>query len=431
MSPPGAFRWRIRRAPRTTGPQAMPPTQPHPGADNAVEFFAGMGLVRRALESTGTLNSRLWRTVLANDIDEDKAGLYRAGFADPPPDPLRVGDVNDIDPATIPPAELWTASFPCTDLSLAGRGAGIHAGQSGAVWGVLNLLNTVAPDTKPAVVLLENVMGLASSAGGADFHLLVRALNDAGFGVDPIRVDAAHFTAQSRPRLFLLATSPDRALEMNLHPIDPNTIEPSDTRPRRLLDAMRAAPELLWHHRSLPPLPVRNANLRSILEKLPDDDPRWWSDERAAYFRNQIHTNHRAVAEKMINSPGPAHATAFRRMRDCADGRGKRSVIELRTDGLAGCLRTPKGGSARQILLEAGAGAFRVRHLTPTECARLQGVTEPLPQQFSDTRLLFALGDAVCVPAVRWALDALTGAHHTHRADRTPIDDRTLSPATA
>lgn len=406
----------------------MQTNSPHPAAGAAVEFFAGMGLVRRALESTGTRNSRLWRTVLANDIDEDKAGLYRAGFADALFDPLRVGDVNGIDPATIPPAELWTASFPCTDLSLAGRGAGIHAGQSGAVWGVLSLLTNVAADRKPGFVLFENVMGLASSAGGADFNLLVRALNDAGFGVDPIRVDAAHFTAQSRPRLFLLATRLDRAQRMNLRPIDPRTIEPSDTRPRRLLDAMRAAPDLLWHHRSLPPLPVRNAGLRSIIEKLPDDDPRWWSDDRAAYFRNQIHTNHRAVALKMINNPKPSHATAFRRMRDCGDGLGKRSVVELRTDGLAGCLRTPKGGSARQILLEAGAGAFRVRHLTPTECARLQGVSEPLPNGFSDTKLLFALGDAVCVPAVRWALDALTGAHDT---DRTPIDDRTLAPATA
>ncbi|MCB9838391.1 MAG: DNA cytosine methyltransferase [Phycisphaeraceae bacterium] len=388
----------------------MPGTPPHPAAGDAVEFFAGMGLVRRALESLGAPGGRTWNTVFANDIDEDKAAIYRAGFDDALYDPLRVADINAIDPGDIPPAELWTASFPCTDLSLAGKGAGIHAGQSGAVWGVLKLLNTISDDRKPDFILFENVMGLVSSHAGADFRLLVAQLNSAGFGVDPIRIDAAHFTPQSRPRLFLLATSHRRADSMGLDPIDPRDIQPSDTRPTRLLEAMRAAPELTWHHRALPPLPPRRHTLRTIIERLDPLDHRWWSAERAAYFRNQIHTSHQPLAQRMIDDPTATHAAAFRRMRDCGDGLGKRSVIELRADGLAGCLRTPKGGSARQILLEAGAGEYRVRHLTPLECARLQGVTDPLPEGFSDTRLLFALGDAVCVGAVRWALDAITGA---------------------
>ncbi len=380
----------------------------HPGAGDAVEFFAGMGLVRRAIESAGAHGSRPWRTVLANDIDEDKGRLYRASFDDSLFDPLVVGDVGALDPEAIPAAELWTASFPCTDLSLAGKGAGIHAGQSGAVWGVLRMLNEIK--VKPDFVLFENVMGLASSHDGADFRALVSALNSAGYGVDPVRVDAAHFSAQSRPRLFLLATRFERAAAMGMGAIDPTTIVASDVRPKRLLGAMRSAPELVWHARGLPPLPARTARLGSVLERLGDDDPRWWSEERAAYFYAQIHTNHGAVAERMIEGKKKSHATAFRRMRDCGDGRGKRSVIELRTDGIAGCLRTPKGGSARQILFEGGMGRFRVRYLTPTECARLQGVAEPLPGGFSDTKLLFALGDAVCVPAVRWAVDALTGA---------------------
>jgi len=374
-----------------------------------VELFAGMGLVRRALETPREGGGRVWRTILANDIDETKARLYRASFGDSLFDPMVVGDVGGLDPATIPPAELWTASFPCTDLSLAGRGAGIHAGQSGAVWGAMGLLERVPEGAKPDFVLLENVMGLASSAGGADLRALVGALNDLGYGVDPLRIDAAHFTAQSRPRLFLLATRAARAAAMGLAPVDPVGIEPSDVRPARLLEAMRAAPELVWHTRELPPLPTRGRRMAGIVERLGHDDPRWWSETRREYFLAQIHTNHRAVAERMIGAARVGHATAFRRMRDCGDGRGKRSVIELRTDGLAGCLRTPKGGSARQILFEAGGGACRVRHLTATECARLQGVADALPPGFSETKLLFALGDAVCVPAVRWALEAMTG----------------------
>jgi DNA (cytosine-5)-methyltransferase 1 len=74
---------------------------------------------------------------------------------------------------------------------------------------------------------------------------------------------------------------------------------------------------------------------------------------------------------------------------------------ELRTDGIAGCLRTPRGGSGRQILFCAGKGQYRVRLLTPRECARLMGadayrINVPLNQA------LFGFGDAVCVPAIQW-----------------------------
>jgi len=76
-------------------------------------------------------------------------------------------------------------------------------------------------------------------------------------------------------------------------------------------------------------------------------------------------------------------------------------MAELRTDGVAGYLRTPRGGSGRQILLRAGYGQVDVRLLTPRECARLMGADDfvvdvPLSQA------LFGFGDAVCVPVVSW-----------------------------
>ena len=76
-------------------------------------------------------------------------------------------------------------------------------------------------------------------------------------------------------------------------------------------------------------------------------------------------------------------------------------MAELRTDGLAGCLRTPRGGSGRQILFKAGSGRYFIRLITPREAARLMGtddfkITAPLNQA------LFGFGDAVCVPVVAW-----------------------------
>lgn len=90
------------------------------------------------------------------------------------------------------------------------------------------------------------------------------------------------------------------------------------------------------------------------------------------------------------------YATAFRRVRN-----GK-SMAELRTDGIAGCLRTPRGGSGRQILFKAGKGKYQVRLLTARECARLQGVPDEYVINVGLNQALFGFGDAVCVPAIQW-----------------------------
>ncbi len=83
-------------------------------------------------------------------------------------------------------------------------------------------------------------------------------------------------------------------------------------------------------------------------------------------------------------------------------------MAEVRADGVAGCLRTPRGGSGRQILLCAGRGEVRARLLSGRECARLMGaddytLTVPLNQA------LFGFGDAVCVPVIAWIADHYLG----------------------
>lgn len=87
-----------------------------PKKPRAAEFFAGIGLVRLALERQG------WEVVFANDIDEDKAQMYRDNW--PSDNHLVVGDIHDLKPSDIPDCKLFTASFPCDDLSIARRWEG-------------------------------------------------------------------------------------------------------------------------------------------------------------------------------------------------------------------------------------------------------------------------------------------------------------------
>jgi DNA (cytosine-5)-methyltransferase 1 len=141
-------------------------------------------------------------------------------------------------------------------------------------------------------------------------------------------------------------------------------------------------------------------SIADIVEDLPDHAPEWWSRERAAYMFRQLSPKHLAVAREMMKGKEWRYGTAFRRVRMQPNGK-KRSMAELRTDGIAGCLRTPKGGSGRQILFRAGKGRYDVRLLTPRECARLMGADDfQVSGSLNDA--LFGFGDAVCVPAITW-----------------------------
>lgn len=350
------------------------------------EFFAGIGLMRIGLERAG------WRIAFANDIDPQKQEIYRANFRDAD-EHFLLGDIHKVPPNQVPTVALATASFPCNDLSLAGGREGLRGENSSAFWGFIQILQGMK-QRRPPLVLIENVPGFLTSNGGRDFEDALLALNDLGYAVDPLVLDAAWFVPQSRQRLFVIGRK--------CKPIEPGIIEErffeSRVRPPLLADFIFSHPDINWRIKHLPDPPRGGWVLEDILEDLPADSPEWWNFERAEYLLNQMSPRHRKTADAMIAGRSWSYGTVFRRVRN------DRSMAELRTDGLAGCLRTPRGGSGRQILFKAGKGKYQVRLLTPRECACLMGaedfkITVPLNQA------LFGFGDAVCVPVIRWIAD--------------------------
>lgn len=343
------------------------------------EFFAGIGLVRLALEPCG------FQAVFANDIDPDKFAIYGDNF---PSSDFRLGDIHAIDADEIPDADLFTASFPCTDLSIAGAMNGINSGESSAFWGFIELLRGLG-QRKPRLILLENVLGFLMSREGNDLRDALSALNALDYAVDVFAVNAARFVPQSRVRLFVVA-------KLGVSGAYPFGLAATAVRPEPIVQFILRHPEIAWDVAELPPPPQKDVHLHDIIEALPDDDAAWWSQERAEYFLGQLSDKHRAIADSMIDADEISYGAAFRRVR-----KGK-SMAELRTDGLAGCLRTPRGGSGRQILFKAGQGRYQVRLMTPRECARLQGVPDSFQINASANKALFGFGDAVCVPVIEW-----------------------------
>ena len=347
------------------------------------EYFAGIGLMRVGLEKEA------WRIMLANDIDPQKEQMYRANFPDADAH-FKPGDIDSLLPSEIPEVTLATASFPCNDLSLAGSREGLHGKNSSAFWGFIRALER-SKTRLPSLILLENVTGFLTSHGGRDFEDAMFALNDLGYAVDPFILDAAWFVPQSRKRLFVVGVK-TKELDMDgLYEL----LQETPLRPNALIQFILTHPDIRWRIRKLPNPPSSRRKLTSILEKLPDDSDCWWPKDRAEYLLGQMSPRHRKLADKMIAARHYSYGTVFRRVRNGV------SMAELRTDGIAGCLRTPRGGSGRQILFKAGYGKYFVRLLTARECARLMGADDfiidvPLNQA------LFGFGDAVCVPAIRW-----------------------------
>ena len=346
----------------------------------AAEFFAGIGLVRLALEKQN------WQVVFANDIDPDKAEMYRHNW--PKDDHLVVGDIHKLKAEELPDCELFTASFPCNDLSIAGRQDGLNGKESSAFWGLIDLIRDLG-ERRPPLVMLENVVGFLASNKGRDFEQAMLAMNNVGYTVDAFILNAVRWVPQSRARMFIIAKRDGDE--------DPTTFATeSDARPAPLTTFINTHQNIRWNIRDLPPLPKPNSFLREIIEDLPSNDPHWWNEERVRYFMNQLSPRHELQAKLMIVGKAIGYATAFRRVRK------ERSMAELRTDGIAGCLRTPRGGSGRQILFKAGRGKHQVRLLTARECARLQGVPDTYKINVPLNQALFGFGDAVCVPAIEW-----------------------------
>ena len=149
----------------------------------------------------------------------------------------------------------------------------------------------------------------------------------------------------------------------------------------------------------LPYPPKRNADLASLLERNPPEDV-WRSDEAANKLLDQMAPLHRQRVEAALADRKWRAGAVFRRIREEKGARIQRA--EIRYDGMAGCLRTPAGGSSKQLLLVTENGRGRLLPLLATEAARLMGCDDGYVLPPKETAALKVLGDGVSVPVVRW-----------------------------
>lgn len=341
-----------------------------------VDFFAGSGLVTQ-----GAKHACL--PVWSNDICPKKAAIYTANHGD---DHFHLGSIEHVHGAKIPEGDIVWASFPCQDLSLAGKMGGLAASRSGLFWQWLRVLDEMP--VKPTVIALENVVGLLSANGGEDFRLLYQALRERSYKVGPMLLDARHWVPQSRPRIFVVAAQ-DHIDTTCLEDYGPNWLHPDP-----VLKAIAPLDDIVFW--SMPRPTKRSQTLTDLI----DWDAPVFSEERAAALFALVASKHQELVNRL---PSDLRAVfpGYRRTRN-----GKQ-VLELRFDDLSGCLRTAEGGSSCQFLLIHNAGEWSARLITPREAARLMGAPERFHLSTSYHESYNAMGDAVVVPVVKHLVDHL------------------------
>jgi DNA (cytosine-5)-methyltransferase 1 len=348
------------------------------------EFFAGGGMARAGLGSS-------WTCKFANDFDPKKAASYAANWGD---EHLKIKDVAKIALNDLAGnADLAWASFPCQDLSLAGSRAGLQGERSGTFWPFWRLMQRLAAERRaPNMIVLENVSGLITSSGGKDFAELARAIAGLDYQFGAVVIDAVHFVPQSRPRLFIIAVAKGVHLPNGVTRNDPGAL----WHPRALVEAKFNLPRLAqdkWVWWNIPAPLVRAKIFADLIEENPTG-VRWNTHAETQALLDMMSPVNREKVRSAKRSGELRIGTLYRRTRNGVQR------AEVRFDDVAGCLRTPGGGSSRQSVLIVEGQRVRSRLLSPREIARLMGLPDSyiLPGNYNEAYHL--IGDGLVVPVI-------------------------------
>ena len=354
------------------------------------EFFAGGGMARLGLGAD-------WTCLFANDINARKAASYDANHG---AKTLTPNDIHDVSPAELPGvADLMWGSFPCQDLSRAGARAGLDAARSGTFFPFWDLIAGLAKESRaPRIVALENVCGTLTSRGGRDFAAICKTFSKFGYRYGALIINANLFLPQSRPRLFMIGLRQDVAIPPELLTTTPRSpFHPEELRRAMAMVSPAAQADAVWW--ALPAPPKRRTRFADLIESEPNGVA-WHSTIQTSRLLALMTPLHRAKIAAAQRTGRREVGGIYRRTRVDLNG-AKVQRAEVRFDDLAGCLRTPAGGSSRQTVMVVEGSRIRSRLISARETARLMGLPDDyiLPARYNEAYHL--TGDGVVVPVVR------------------------------
>jgi DNA (cytosine-5)-methyltransferase 1 len=359
-----------------------------------LEFFAGGGMVRAGLGGR-------WKCQFANDFDPLKVQVYTDNWGERE---ILEKDIHRVQADDLGRrADLAWASFPCQDLSTAGNGLGIgrasgaNRTRSGTFWAFVDLMKRLRANGRlPRIVVLENVVGLLTINGGEEFKAVITALDRLGMRAGAVVVDARHFVPQSRQRVFIVAVSKTTKMADDLVRDEPHPT----WHPDPLVKAVeKLSPQCreqwIWFNLGAAP------KLKKTLNKIVTDRPvgvEWHTAAETRRLIGMMSNMHRQKLFEAKKSGKRMVGTLSLRMRPKDGKTVQRTEVCFR--GLAGCLRTPKGGGSRPRIIVVKGNDVRTRLLAPAEAASLMGLktSYQIPEIYEYA--FRVIGDGVAVPVV-------------------------------
>lgn len=194
-----------------------------------IDWFAGIGGFRRGMELAGhkcvgfcefdkyaTASYTIMHLATPEQIEYLKTLSLRQRLKEILKEEYRNGewyanDVRNVASGDVPRADCWCFGFPCQDVSVAGKGAGVHEGtRSGLFYEIMRLLKGLRAEDRPKYLFIENVKNLLSIGRGFDFLRIVIAVESLGYDLQWQVLNSKDFgVPQNRERVFIVASLGD------------------------------------------------------------------------------------------------------------------------------------------------------------------------------------------------------------------------------
>jgi DNA (cytosine-5)-methyltransferase 1 len=399
----------------------------------AGSLFAGIGGFDLGFERAG------FDIAWCVEKDEHAQKVLRARF----PKAQIYGDITAVDPLSLCPVDVIYGGFPCQDLSVAGRRAGLKGERSGLFFDAMRIVRSV----HPRLLVLENVPGMLTSNNGLDFAAVIREVGE-GWDCEEVAwrvLDSRYFgVAQRRKRCFLVASATEGCAEQVLALSEsmlrdpPTSIAPRQAIAAASQEGTRGCGKW-WDGGDT----AASLTTKSNEQYMPDkgnfaavviDRAAYNQGENAAY---EPHIKEEDTMPALV-ARGP-HAVAFRKVKRAQSNTDNETWME---DSIANTLNGFDLGDTRTTHVIAEPDMI-VRRLTPDECELLQGFpvgwtsvgTHQKPT--SDSRRYKQLGNAVTVNVAEWIARRAHGvlcsqgvvhAERTHPRDRGEQPESVLHP---
>jgi len=296
-----------------------------------------------------------------SEINKYAIKIYEKHF----PGRKNYGDIRTIKPSELPDFDLFCGGFPCQDLSIAGKRAGLKGCRSGLFYEIIRIIQ----EKKPCIVFLENVKGLFSSDKGRDFARVLLALDESGYDVEWQLLNSKNYgVPQNRERVFVIGHL--RGISWKpIFPIRENTQRINErTEQTPTIRTLTAGGHSGGLHSSMTLIQVAGT-----------------SQGDRVYSTN-------GLSKCLSDGEGGGAKTGLYLISDSRQGRKS----QVRTKTVAP-LRANTGAGHNNLLVSSVSS---IRRLTPLECERLQGYPDGWTLGVSDTQRYKCLGNAVTVNVI-------------------------------